>query len=104
MAEKITQPIEFKWVYPGAKQAAPTEQPKSGNDTGLDRVEDLAAQDWVQAQTHGGNRRSDQGATLHLETVKGCAAESGASDKTQRIEPSPTGFFVSWRRWWRSHA
>ena len=44
-----------------------------------------SAQDWAQAQTHGGNRRPDQGATLHLETVKGRASESGASERTQKM-------------------
>lgn len=44
-----------------------------------------SAQDWAKAQTHGGTRRGDQAATLPLETVKGRAAESGASERTQRM-------------------
>ena len=50
-----------------------------------------SAQDWAKAQTHGGNRKSvtnqdvNQGATLHLETVDGRAAESGASIRTQKM-------------------
>lgn len=41
--------------------------------------------DWREAQTHGGSRRSDQGATLHLETVADRAAVSGASRRTQKM-------------------
>ena len=50
-----------------------------------------SAQDWAKAQTHGGNRKPvtnqdvNQGATLHLETVDGRAAESGASIRTQKM-------------------
>ena len=44
-----------------------------------------SAQDWAKAQTHGGSRRGDQAATLPLETVKQRAAESGASERTQRM-------------------
>lgn len=45
-----------------------------------------SAKDWAQAQTHGGKRRgSDQAATLPLETVQQRAAESGASERTQRM-------------------
>lgn len=44
-----------------------------------------AAKDWANAQTHGGARRGDQGATLHLETAKDRAAESGASIRTQKM-------------------
>lgn len=44
-----------------------------------------SAQDWAQAQAHGGNRRADQVATLPLETIKSRAAESGASERTQRM-------------------
>ena len=43
------------------------------------------AQDWSTAQSHGGNRRSDQAAALPLETVAQRAAESGASERTQRM-------------------
>lgn len=44
-----------------------------------------SAKDWASAQTHGGARRGDQAATLPLETVKQRAAESGASERTQRM-------------------
>lgn len=44
-----------------------------------------SAQDWSTAQTHGGNRKSDQVATLPLATVRQRAAESGASQRTQRM-------------------
>jgi FtsZ-binding cell division protein ZapB len=44
-----------------------------------------ALQDWDLAQQHGGDRRGDQAATLPLETVKTRAAESGASERTQRM-------------------
>lgn len=44
-----------------------------------------SAQDWATAQSHGGNRRGDQAATLPLETIKQRAAESGASERTQRM-------------------
>lgn len=44
-----------------------------------------SAQDWAKAQPHGGDRRSDQAATLPLETVADRAAQSGASDRTQRM-------------------
>jgi hypothetical protein len=42
-------------------------------------------QDWAKAQPHGGDRRSDQAATLPLETVKSRAAQSGAGERTQRM-------------------
>lgn len=44
-----------------------------------------SAQDWSRAQAHGGMRRGDQVATLPLETIKQRAAESGASERTQRM-------------------
>jgi hypothetical protein len=44
-----------------------------------------SVKDWDKAHTHGGTRRGDQGATLHLETVKDRAAESGASIRTQKM-------------------
>ena len=44
-----------------------------------------SAQDWAKAQTRGGDRRSDQTAILPLETVSQRAAESGASERTQRM-------------------
>lgn len=54
-----------------------------------------SAQDWAKAQSHGGSRRGeDQAVTLPLEkagnvtglsTVADRAAQSGASDKTQRM-------------------
>jgi hypothetical protein len=42
-------------------------------------------QDWEKASKHGGTRVSDQGATLHLDTVEQRAAESGASIRTQKM-------------------
>jgi len=44
-----------------------------------------SAQDWAKAQPRGGDRRSNQSATLHLETVADRAAESGASIRTQKM-------------------
>lgn len=44
-----------------------------------------SAQDWEKASKHGGTRVSEQGATLHLDTVEGRAAESGASIRTQKM-------------------
>jgi ParB-like chromosome segregation protein Spo0J len=43
-----------------------------------------SAQDWGNAQTHGGERKVDQGATLHFDTVADRAAQSGASLRTQK--------------------
>lgn len=39
---------------------------------------------WAAAQKHGGDRKGDQGAMLHLETVADRAAASGASVRTQK--------------------
>ncbi|WP_186136134.1 ParB/RepB/Spo0J family partition protein [Burkholderia gladioli] len=44
-----------------------------------------AATDWLEAYSHGGDRKSDQSATLHLETVAARAAQSGASVRTQKM-------------------
>lgn len=44
-----------------------------------------SAQDWAKAQTHGGSRRSDQSATLHLDSAAGRASESGASLRRQKM-------------------
>ncbi|WP_322040081.1 ParB/RepB/Spo0J family partition protein [Burkholderia diffusa] len=44
-----------------------------------------AATNWLEAQTHGGDRRSERAATLPLETVADRAAQSGAGDRTQRM-------------------
>ncbi|WP_460902472.1 ParB N-terminal domain-containing protein [Paraburkholderia jirisanensis] len=44
-----------------------------------------AATNWLEAQSHGGDRKSDQGATLHLGTVADRAAQSGASVRTQKM-------------------
>lgn len=44
-----------------------------------------SAQDWSKANTHGGDRKSDQAARLPLDTVARRAAEAGASEKTQRM-------------------
>lgn len=43
------------------------------------------AQDWSKAQTNGGDRRSDQSATLHTDTAADRAAQSGASLRTQQM-------------------
>lgn len=43
-----------------------------------------SATDWAKAQTHGGDRKTDQGEGLHLETVKQRAAVSGATERTQK--------------------
>lgn len=44
-----------------------------------------SAQDWAKSQTRGGDRRSDQSATLHLDSAAGRAAEAGASLRTQKM-------------------
>lgn len=44
-----------------------------------------SAQDWSKANSHGGDRKSDQKATLPLDTIASRAAESGASERTQRM-------------------
>lgn len=44
-----------------------------------------SGQDWSSAQKRGGSRRGDQAATLPLETVAQRAAESRASERTQRM-------------------
>lgn len=44
-----------------------------------------SAQDWAKSDKHGGDRKSDQGATLHLDSVGKRAAESGASVRTQKM-------------------
>lgn len=44
-----------------------------------------SAQDWAIAQVHGGDRKSDQSATLHLDSVAKRAAQSGASVRTQKM-------------------
>lgn len=44
-----------------------------------------SAQDWANAQTRGGDRKSDQSATLHFDTADKRAAESGASLRTQKM-------------------
>jgi hypothetical protein len=43
------------------------------------------AQDWAKALAHGGDRKTDQGATLHLDTAGKRAAESGVSLRTQKM-------------------
>ena len=43
-----------------------------------------SATDWAKAQTHGGNRKSDQAEGLPLETVKQRAAVAGVTERTQR--------------------
>lgn len=44
-----------------------------------------SAQDWAKAQTRGGDRKSDQSATLHFDSAEKRAAESGASVRTQKM-------------------
>jgi hypothetical protein len=44
-----------------------------------------SAQDWAKAQLHGGDRKSDQAAILPVDTVATRAAQSGASERTQRM-------------------
>jgi hypothetical protein len=44
-----------------------------------------SAQDWAKAQPRGGDRKSDQSATLHLDRVQDRAAQSGASERTQKM-------------------
>lgn len=44
-----------------------------------------SAQDWAKAQDHGGDRKTDQGATLHFDSVADRAAQSGASERTQKM-------------------
>ena len=44
-----------------------------------------SAQDWAVAHARGGDRRSDQSATLHFDSAKKRAAESGASVRTQKM-------------------
>lgn len=44
-----------------------------------------SAQDWTRAQSAGGDRKSDQSATLHLDSVGDRAAQSGASVRTQKM-------------------
>lgn len=44
-----------------------------------------SAQDWSRAQGHGGDRRADQSATLHLDTAATRATQSGASVRTQKM-------------------
>lgn len=43
------------------------------------------AQDWANANTHGGSRKTGQGATLHLDSVTSRAEASGASIRTQKM-------------------
>jgi len=44
-----------------------------------------SAQDWTRAQGTGGDRKSDQAAALPLDSVADRAAQSGASERTQRM-------------------
>ncbi len=44
-----------------------------------------SAQDWARAQGRGGDRKSDQSATLHLDSAASRAAESGACLRTQKM-------------------
>jgi hypothetical protein len=44
-----------------------------------------SGQDWAQAQKVGGDRKSDQSATLHLDSAEKRAAESGSSLRTQKM-------------------
>jgi len=47
-----------------------------------------SAQDWSRAHSIGGDRKSDQAATLPLDSVADRAAQSGASERTQRMADS----------------
>ena len=47
-----------------------------------------SAQDWSRAHSVGGDRKSDQAATLPLDSVADRAAQSGASERTQRMADS----------------
>jgi hypothetical protein len=47
-----------------------------------------SAQDWSRAHAVGGDRKSDQAATLPLDSVADRAAQSGASERTQRMADS----------------
>lgn len=47
-----------------------------------------SAQDWSRAHAAGGDRKSDQTATLPLDSVADRAAQSGASERTQRMADS----------------
>lgn len=44
-----------------------------------------SATNWGQAHRHGGDRKSDQAATLPLDSIASRAAASGASERTQRM-------------------
>lgn len=44
-----------------------------------------SAQDWAKANTHGGDRKSAQSATLHFDSVESRAQTSGASVRTQKM-------------------
>lgn len=44
-----------------------------------------SAQDWAKAQGRGGDRKSDQSAILHFDSVQKRAAEAGASVRTQKM-------------------
>lgn len=44
-----------------------------------------AATDWARAFGRGGDRKSDQSATLHFDSVTDRAAQSGASERTQKM-------------------
>ncbi|WP_321944559.1 ParB/RepB/Spo0J family partition protein [Burkholderia cenocepacia] len=44
-----------------------------------------AATNWLEAHGHGGDRKSDQSATLPLASVADRAAQSGASERTQKM-------------------
>jgi hypothetical protein len=42
---------------------------------------DLAAQDWAKAHAKGGDRKSDQSATLHFDSAASRAEASGAGER-----------------------
>jgi hypothetical protein len=44
-----------------------------------------SAHDWAKSQAHGGDRKSDQSAILHLDSAVDRAASSGASLRTQKM-------------------
>lgn len=59
-------------AQPAGRASGPT-----SNTLITDGAEESGPMHLAKAQTHGGDRRTDQSATLHFEAVKGRAAESG---------------------------
>ena len=40
--------------------------------------------DWAKAQSQGGDRKSNQSASVHFDSVKARANEAGVSERTQK--------------------